>query len=264
MATFSPRTLDAETLCFLHDSIVEEFSGTDDAPSPGVRDRGLLESASTRPLTSFGATDKYVSAEECAAAIAHSVINNHPFLDGNKRTALMAMVALLDVFNIGMTVGSDEAYEYTIAIATHRLLPNGLGVPSGSDFADQEVRVVAHWLASNSTSVQAGDRTVKFRQLERRVKDFDGWTERVQTGNRINFCRKLPDGRVVTTQTVWNGSGSMDVTIDSLKKIRSDLELTTDDGVDSRVFYDGMPRLGDLFVTYRSALKKLAEYDRGK
>ncbi len=61
---------------------------------PGqLRDRGLLESAVERPKTTIGGEDAYPDVHAKAAALFHSVASNHAFVDGNKRTAVLAVVA---------------------------------------------------------------------------------------------------------------------------------------------------------------------------
>ena len=55
-----------------------------------LADFGLLESAVLRPQTTIGGLDAYPSIHEKAAALMHSLIRNHPFVDGNKRTAVVA------------------------------------------------------------------------------------------------------------------------------------------------------------------------------
>lgn len=67
---------------FIHDQAVKRFGG-----SFGLRDIGLLESALARPQASFGANDLYPTLFEKAAALIHSLLKNHPFVDGNKRTS---------------------------------------------------------------------------------------------------------------------------------------------------------------------------------
>jgi death-on-curing protein len=70
-----------ETLLKLHELSIIKYGG-----SMGIRDEGLMESAIARPYQSFGGEDLYPTVFEKAAAIAESIIINHPFIDGNKRT----------------------------------------------------------------------------------------------------------------------------------------------------------------------------------
>ena len=80
----------------IHQELADEFAGgTDPISPPGVRDENLLGSAISRPSTSIGETRKYPSIEMAAAALLHSIIHNHAFHNGNKRTALVSMLAFL-------------------------------------------------------------------------------------------------------------------------------------------------------------------------
>jgi death on curing protein len=74
----------------LHDKSLKFYGG-----ASGVRDMGLLESAIARPFQTFGGADLYPDIFEKAAAPGESLIINHPFVDGNKRTGMLAMATLL-------------------------------------------------------------------------------------------------------------------------------------------------------------------------
>ena len=73
----------------IHTIAIEKFGGAD-----GIRDLNGLESALARPFQTFDAMDLYPSSFEKAAAIGESIIVNHPFIDGNKRTGYLMMEAL--------------------------------------------------------------------------------------------------------------------------------------------------------------------------
>lgn len=82
-----------------------------------VRDHGLLQSALARPkATAFGA-DAYVSLEEKAAALLHSLARNHALVDGNKRLALAGTIAFLGVNGYRLTLSNDQAYELVMSVA---------------------------------------------------------------------------------------------------------------------------------------------------
>jgi death on curing protein len=90
-------------------------------PTVEVRDIGLLESALARPrATAYGA-EAYRDLHAKAAALLHSVANDHALLDGNKRLALAAVVAFLGVNGHRLTVTNDEAYELVVAVAAGEL-----------------------------------------------------------------------------------------------------------------------------------------------
>lgn len=98
--------------------LLHEFSILDYGGAKELRDRSLLLSAIGRPYQTFDGNELYTTPIEKAAALGESLIINHPFVDGNKRTAFLAMVALLNDYGIDLTVGSDEAYDFVVAMST--------------------------------------------------------------------------------------------------------------------------------------------------
>jgi death on curing protein len=82
-----------------------------------VRDLGLLDSAVARPRTSLFGEDAYPTLEAKAAALMHSVCQNHPLVDGNKRLAFLAASTFLEANGRRMTMTQDEAFELTMRVA---------------------------------------------------------------------------------------------------------------------------------------------------
>lgn len=97
----------------IHERQIERFGG-----SGGVRDRGALEAAIARPQATFGGDDLYPDPAGKAAALMHSLVGNHPFIDGNKRTAAMSAELFL-LFN-GFELAADEDDFETVTMATAR------------------------------------------------------------------------------------------------------------------------------------------------
>lgn len=87
-----PLFLSREDVEEIHAYQTRVFGG-----SPGLRDSGLLESAVATPQSSFGGKFLYADVFEMAAAYMVSIIGNHPFLDGNKRTGAMSAAVFLEV-----------------------------------------------------------------------------------------------------------------------------------------------------------------------
>lgn len=90
--TGSPVYVNLETAIAINEAMAARFGG-----STGVRDGGLLESALAQPRQSFAGKDLYPSLVEKGARLAFGIVGNHPFVDGNKRTAAAAMAAFLEV-----------------------------------------------------------------------------------------------------------------------------------------------------------------------
>ena len=87
--TVEPKWLTLDMVLAIHDEQLEIFGG-----APGIRDRGLLESALARPMNRWS-YDPGASVFELAAAYAFGIVRNHPFVDGNKRAGLLALQAFL-------------------------------------------------------------------------------------------------------------------------------------------------------------------------
>jgi death-on-curing protein len=101
-----------EEVLELHKNSIRDFGG-----SHGVRDINLLKSAVERPFQSFENIDLYPSTFEKAAAIFQSLVKNHPFVDGNKRTAFLASFVLLYRSGLELTASNEDAYNFVMHVS---------------------------------------------------------------------------------------------------------------------------------------------------
>src|SRR5699024_11011418 len=99
------RYLTIEEVEALHTRLIDQSGG-----SQGLRDRGGLESAIGGPKATFGGKDLYPSLVEKSAALTFTLVKNHPFIDGNKRTghAAMEVFLLLNGYEIQADVDEQE------------------------------------------------------------------------------------------------------------------------------------------------------------
>ena len=86
-----------------------------------LRDRGLLESAVARPQTSAFGVDAYPDLASKAAALLHSLVLNHAFVDGNKRTAVLSTLVFLDLNGYLVRWDQQEALEFVLQLAVHQI-----------------------------------------------------------------------------------------------------------------------------------------------
>ena len=102
-----------EQVLWLHESAVAHFGGRMD-----MHDFTLLHSAIERPKVTFGGQDLYTGIFEKAAALIQSMILNHPFDDGNKRTALLTTMLFLHLngYTLITETFSEETYEFVVGI----------------------------------------------------------------------------------------------------------------------------------------------------
>lgn len=99
--------LTRDEVLYIHEQVIEAFGG-----SHGVRDMNLVESAVHRPQASFGGEDLYLNLWRKAAALMHSLLFNHAFIDGNKRTAFVGADAFLRKNGYRLRCNSKTAYEF--------------------------------------------------------------------------------------------------------------------------------------------------------
>ncbi len=97
----------------VHQILIEKYGG-----GIGVRELGSLESAIARPFQTFDGEDLYETIFKKAAALGESIIINHPFIDGNKRTGFVSMIALVEAAGYFLNASEEEAYTFTIKIST--------------------------------------------------------------------------------------------------------------------------------------------------
>jgi death-on-curing protein len=109
--------LTVEQVLFLHSRIIDVAGG-----SHGVRDLGLLQSAVARPAVMFGGKELYPDIFHRAAALMESLIKNHPFIDGNKRTAITAAGVYLARNGYVLEAGQRELERFTLAKATKKFI----------------------------------------------------------------------------------------------------------------------------------------------
>ncbi|RJQ47961.1 MAG: type II toxin-antitoxin system death-on-curing family toxin [Gammaproteobacteria bacterium] len=114
----NPRWVPARVVLALHKECIATFGGSD-----GVRDEGLLESALARPenLLSYGAPTMF----ELAAAYGYGIAKNHPFIDGNKRTAFLATAVFLMDNGFQPLVSEADVVNTITALAAGQLTETG-------------------------------------------------------------------------------------------------------------------------------------------
>ncbi len=107
------KYLTAEQVLFIHSRLIDTTGG-----AHGIRDLGLLQSAAARPKATFGGKDLYPDVFHKAAALMESLIKNHPFVDGNKRTAITSAGILLQINGYSLETTQNEFEQFTLNMAT--------------------------------------------------------------------------------------------------------------------------------------------------
>jgi len=108
----SIRFLGLDEIVALHREQIQRYGGAE-----GVRDLGLLESATAMPEASFGGDYLHGTASEMGAAYLFHLAQNHAFVDGNKRVAVAAMFMFLFLNDLELHCSEDELVELTLGVA---------------------------------------------------------------------------------------------------------------------------------------------------
>ena len=94
----------------------------------GIRDRGSLEASIARPAMTFGGEDLYADLAAKAAALLHSLVLNHPCLDGNKRAGAAAAELMLELNGLGLAASDQEFEHVTLATARGEMSAEALAI----------------------------------------------------------------------------------------------------------------------------------------
>jgi death-on-curing family protein len=247
----------------IHSYLVDLFAlSGDPIEPPGVKYPDLLSSALGRPQTSLGDSFKYPTAEMAAAALLHSLTLNHPFHNGNKRTALVSMLVFLDRNDVALTADESEILKLVLRVARRSLVSS-----DATQRNDREVQEVARWIHNNQRVFTHGDRSVQFRVIRRILRGFDCDFHFPANGNRVNITRVVEQraflnrskNRELETQVYYRNEGT-DVARSTINKIRHDLQLDEEHGCDSSAFYNSdIETIDEIVAQYQTTLKRLAK-----
>ncbi|MBI2334220.1 type II toxin-antitoxin system death-on-curing family toxin [Candidatus Daviesbacteria bacterium] len=119
------KFLSIDQVLFIHDLVVKRFGG-----SFGIRNLGLVESAIGRPQSTFGSQFLYENIFDMAAALLQSLLKNHPFVDGNKRTALTSAAMFLKLNGYELKNTHQKEVEFAVSVDNKNL----------------SIEQISHWL----------------------------------------------------------------------------------------------------------------------
>lgn len=110
------KKLTAKQVKLLHAELIRETGGSD-----GLRDEALLESAVNAPFQSFDGIDTFPSLQQKAARLGFGLIQNHAFIDGNKRIGAHAMLVFLALNGIELKYTQEELSDMILGVAANKL-----------------------------------------------------------------------------------------------------------------------------------------------
>jgi death-on-curing protein len=270
-------TLSAEEVVRIHHVLCSDFAEDDDPIGyGGLKSQALLESAVGRQHAGFGPFSKYPDPVSNAATLAFGICNDHPFHNGNKRTALVSMLAHLDKNRLTLrgTVRQTQLYDLMLDLANHGLstdrIPRRTRQRIGTRrfSAEHQVWELAAWLEARVDPVKRGERPITYRQLPRVLKQHGYVLGERRGGNTVEVCRIVikkgllkKDSRVEYKpigRIGYRNEGE-EVSLKTMKQLRAMCRLREEDGVDTQAFYDGADVIDTFVNRYRTVLRRLAK-----
>ncbi len=268
------QTLSVDEVIRIYDVLVADFASSGDPIGQmGLRSRPLLESAIGRQHAGQGQILKYPDPSGNAATLAFGICCDHPFVNGNKRTALVAMLVHLDKNNLCLRrVSQPELYDLMVSIANHEisLRREFRRVERHSDHrsTDSDVAAIRLWIHNRIERLKRGERTITFRQLRGILSKFNialkdvgansiGVFETIKIPG--GFFRREPRYEEKKIGSIGYRDEGTEVSVKDLKALRRMCRLTEADGVDSNTFYDGADSVDAYVNRYRTVLRRLAK-----
>lgn len=242
----------------IYEELVTDFENSDDPISPGgLKDEGLLESALFHPQTAIGGRKKYPTIESSGASLMYSLSHNHPFHNGNKRTAIVAMLTFLDRHNRCLICDEDELFKISLYLADHRL------VPEEYQYSDAEIFYLAQWIHKNSRAIEKGERPITLRKFKQILTRYNciimegGKIKRTVTKSYFGISTKKVLYSKRSIDSVISEGAEMDLVL--IKSIREDLELDHSNNIDSETFYAQAEfSSSEFIIKYKNLLKRLS------
>lgn len=230
-----------------------ELSGPDFGATEPLRPNGL-SSAIDRQNTGHGRQRKYDTPCAVAATLFYGIVQNHPFENGNKRTALVSLLVSLQKNRIMLySASEDDLYDMATQVADHSFGT----IREGARDPDLEVTEIAFWLDERSRTLDRGDKMMEFKELQSQLESA-GCTFGTPRNNYIKIYREHEGGEL--SVRIGYPKRAFEVDPVTIKRIRTTLLLDEIHGYDSGAFYnDSLDATVDGFVnTYRQLLDRLA------
>lgn len=242
---------DAEQVAEIHRELTTLFAGEEDPISPpGIKSEALLDSACNRPLTGIGSEDKYRSEWGKYAALFHSLVKNHPFHNGNKRTAIVALLTVLyrNHYRFSQDIDDDEIYDLALRVTADRF-PTDAEPLSG----DKLIATLSGWLSEHTESTSSVFPTIRVSEFLKRCEEAGCTVKTGAKGGRW-IVQNHGKGSVSFSQATAEFSGNV------TKRYLQKLGLTASaSGVLGAEFHEGVSDERAEMHRYMIALRRLAK-----
>ncbi len=277
----------------IHQCISKKAMGTNDPVTPsGLKSLHLLESAISRQYTSIGTLLKYNTVEKLAATILFGISRNHPFHNGNKRTALVSCLVLLErnyyLPKKERNVTHKDFYDLVLAIASPRkninkkeaalrriALNEGLRKNEFRRYKEQyprddddELDIIADWIGRKTRKANMQDKVLTVNKLKKILQN-QKLKKMLQKQKLPEITIEIKKGKLKIMQDInifkkikhsmSCSNEHMELNANRVREIRKKFSLTPEHGVDSTVFYSKDIVIDSILSEYSNILNKLSK-----
>ena len=242
--------------------LIAEFFADEDNGIGGIGPRDtnahLLHSAVSRQFVAFGGTQKWTDNFQIAATALFGLIKNHPFYDGNKRTALLSVLHLLEKQGYTAAVPKKRFENFVVGISENRYRRESLyRYFCHKDMSpdDAAISYIAYELKNMTRRLDRSRRALTYRQLNGLLKSH-GFELKNPRHRKIGVIR-MEDEQVIGH--IGFPGMSRQVNKTDLKKTRIICQLSEADGFDSKAFFNGTENMDYLLSEYAAPLRRLAD-----
>ena len=232
----------------------------------GPKDLNILHSTLSRQTVSFGRVVKWKSDLDIAATLFYGLIKNHPFHDGNKRTAFLSLLLHLWKLRRVPNVKQKEFETLALRVASNNLELYKEYRKRYKGKNDGEVLFISNFLRRRTRRVNRRVYLITYHQLDTLLRRFGFGLENPQ-GNYIDVVR------ISETKTFFGKTRiekkrlghirfpgwTRQTNVDTIKYVRKITGLTYENGVDADAFFHGADPLPSLIDTYHRLLQRLAD-----
>lgn len=210
---------------------------------------------------------KWDHESQIIGTLFYGLVKNHAFRDGNKRTALLTL--LFHLWLCGRTVSCPERELelLTVAVAENRLRERYSRYAKFEKRPDPEVNFLAWYIRKNTRLVDRTDFRITYRELQSILRNFNCELTDPK-GNQIDVVRHEEQTvgvfkyrtrkHTVRVCTAGFPGWKSQVSKSDLRRIRDELRLTVEYGIDSQVFFKGVTPVASFISTYHAVLRRLA------
>lgn len=232
----------------------------------GIHDFNLLSSAVSRQWVSYNSIEKWEDPIHKIATLVYGINKNHAFNDGNKRTALLAMLLALKKINRQADCKKTEFETLLVRIAANEL-NQYKPYKKYEKNQDGEVLFIAEFIRHNTRKIEKEVHSLTYAEFDTKLRKFNVWLGN-QQGNSINVYKtqtkrglfgikmKSQDERIL--QIGFKGWKNQ-VFPKTVKSVLKAAGITPENGTDSKVFYYGAEPEYKLIEEYYSVLKRLKD-----